>query len=402
MRLERISSSLPVLLVCGAMCFGQTVARGKIVPHGPPANGVSAAIQTSNVHYLTVVNAGGFGGPDSGPFAAPLHTDATSAGDWEKFTIQWLDGAHTRFALLTMNGHYVTAVNGGGIGGPNDFTAPVHTDTTKIGPWERLILDFLPDSKVTVRTSTGHYLTALGGGGMGGPNTMPIHTDATKLGAWETFTLVPVERELEPRPDVGPGGSNAEATLQHLGGGMWNVHSTKAAFAPEKATQEMVADAALEFLDAHKDVWKMKNPRQELKLSRYTPGDGVTVVSDQWNGGLPVFDHDVLMHFDEGAHLNLVNLNYLSGLDGLRKTPGKSAAEIVAMLKESDANCPVGPLKMGGCQTSQPVLGVWAGEPDDANAPAPKLVYRLTIGWTGVIVDADSGTVLTRWKTILN
>jgi hypothetical protein len=146
----------------------------------------------------------------------------------------------------------------------------------------------------------------------------------------------------------------------------------------------------------------MENPRQELKLGRYTLGDGFTVTFDQWNGGLSVFDHEVLMHFDEGAHLNLVNLNYLPGLDGVRKTPAKSTEEIVAMLKESDPSCKGGGPKIGGCQMSKPVLGIRAGEPEDAHAPAPKLVYRLAAGWNALIVDADSGAVLTRWKTIVN
>src|SRR6478736_5047972 len=37
------------------------------------------------------------------------------------------------------------------------------------------------------QTVNGHYLTAVGGGGR---NTDVIHTDATRIGSWEKFTLI--------------------------------------------------------------------------------------------------------------------------------------------------------------------------------------------------------------------
>jgi hypothetical protein len=37
----------------------------------------------------------------------------------------------------------VTAVNGSGIGGPNNNTAIIHTDATQIGPWEIFAFDIL-------------------------------------------------------------------------------------------------------------------------------------------------------------------------------------------------------------------------------------------------------------------
>ena len=43
---------------------------------------------------------------------------------------------------------------------------------------------------VTLQTSDGHYLTAVGGGGIGGSTIVPIHTDATKIDVWETFTFI--------------------------------------------------------------------------------------------------------------------------------------------------------------------------------------------------------------------
>jgi len=45
-------------------------------------------ILTSNgSNMLTAVNGGGLGGPNSGPGAVALHTDATGAGPWETFKL---------------------------------------------------------------------------------------------------------------------------------------------------------------------------------------------------------------------------------------------------------------------------------------------------------------------------
>jgi hypothetical protein len=127
-------------------------------------------------------------GPNVGSHAVALHTDATTAGPWETFEITWIDPTH--FGIKTVNGNYVTAVNDGGIGGPNDNTSPVHTDATAAGPWERLLLNYdFSSARATFQTLNGQFLTAVNGGGFGGPNNVPIHTDATVLGPWETFTL---------------------------------------------------------------------------------------------------------------------------------------------------------------------------------------------------------------------
>ena len=128
---------------------------------------------------------------ETAPAEQNAHTDATATGPWERFSVEWIDAAQTQFALKTVNGRYVTAVNGGGMGGPNDATCPIHTDATWVGAWEALTWNYDSGTKtVTIRTPNGCYLTAVNGGGFGGPNTTPIHTDATARGPWETFKLV--------------------------------------------------------------------------------------------------------------------------------------------------------------------------------------------------------------------
>jgi|SRR5580704_11314871 hypothetical protein len=147
------------------------------------------ALRTNTEHYVTIVNGGGLGGPNSGPGAVALHTDAAVAGPWEQFQFVWVPGSDC-VALKTEDGHYVTAVNGGDIGGPNDQTCPVHTDASVLQDWEKLVLDYDPNTQAgTLRTFDGHYLTAVNGGGFGGPNDVPIHTDATTVGPWETFSV---------------------------------------------------------------------------------------------------------------------------------------------------------------------------------------------------------------------
>jgi hypothetical protein len=60
----------------------------------------------------------------------------------------------------------------------------------KAGPWESLTIEYdLNTSIGTIRTVNGHYVTAVNGGGVGGPKTVPIHTDATEIGPCETFVL---------------------------------------------------------------------------------------------------------------------------------------------------------------------------------------------------------------------
>jgi hypothetical protein len=161
------------------------------------------SIQTQNGHFLTAVNGGGLGDPFSAPDGVALTTGAARAGRFERFTIVWVDQAAGKFALKTFNNYFVTAVNGGGIAGPNSDKSPVHTDSTAKGPWSEFKITLLPypyRSLVTIQTPDGqHYLSAVKGGGVGGTNNEPIRTDATTIGPTEVFRLIPAEpSELKP------------------------------------------------------------------------------------------------------------------------------------------------------------------------------------------------------------
>lgn len=100
---------------------------------------------------------------------------------------------NTTFALRTAGGDYVTAVNNGGVGGPNNDSSPIHTDATEIGDWETFAFNVnnnISPRTVTIQTWNGNYLTAVNGGGVGGANNVPVHTNAKQIGPWETFSVL--------------------------------------------------------------------------------------------------------------------------------------------------------------------------------------------------------------------
>ena len=154
---------------------------------------LTGAMRTQNGHYLTAVGGGGLGGPNSGPGVAALHSDAAFPGEWETFRLEWTDRTKCEFLLGTSNKTYVTAVGGGGIGGPNNGLAPFHTDARQPSGWEMFKITFREGSAdAFIQTANGRFVTAVGGGGVGGPNTVPIRTDTVNaFDVGTRFTLSP-------------------------------------------------------------------------------------------------------------------------------------------------------------------------------------------------------------------
>jgi len=150
------------------------------------------AFKTVNGHYLTAASGGGIGGANDVPF----HTDAATSGPWEQFTLVPVDPAKNQYALRTASGNYLTVVNGGGIGGPDDATCPIHADATVASNDERFYVTGPLGSQVAIRTYNGNYLTAINGGGWTeAANHHPVHTDASAIGPWETLTLVELAKD---------------------------------------------------------------------------------------------------------------------------------------------------------------------------------------------------------------
>ena len=133
------------------------------------------AIKTFNGHYLTAVGGGG-------RTTDVIHSDATQARSWEIFTLIDMGEGNSQYAIQTANGHYLTAVGGGG-----RITDVIHSNATQVQSWEKFTLNSLGGGFFTLQTVNGHYLTAVDGGGR---TWEVIHSDATKVGSWEKLRFV--------------------------------------------------------------------------------------------------------------------------------------------------------------------------------------------------------------------
>ena len=176
-------------------------------PNGAVPLLANVSFQTANAHFVTAANGGGLGEGSS-----TLQTDRTIPLSWETFLLlRDLSVNPPRVTLVTESGNYLTANNGGGIGGPNSVASPVHTDATAVGPWELFNIYsttcaspqqvgamiqwfsaniFLHAAEcVNIATSNGDFVTALNGGGYGGGPSDPFRTNATSPQSWETFVM---------------------------------------------------------------------------------------------------------------------------------------------------------------------------------------------------------------------
>ncbi|MBL7733734.1 MAG: DUF4474 domain-containing protein [Chitinophagaceae bacterium] len=177
-------------------------------PLVPGLSSIKVNIKINN-YFLTAVNRGGMGDAPGYPKNSwAIHSTATTIGKNEIFTFMPLNqpvNGVQQFAILAPDGlHYLTAVKGGGIGDPPGVplnSIAIHTDATQGRDWEGFTL--IPQGpetsgvrKFAIQTPDGHYLTAVNGGGLGDPPGLPanysapIHTDATWVSTWETFTVV--------------------------------------------------------------------------------------------------------------------------------------------------------------------------------------------------------------------
>jgi hypothetical protein len=355
---------------------------------GPPTGVAIAAIQTASGNYLTVVNGGGLGGPNTGPIAVALHTDATTAGPFETFTMVWLNSTFTQFALQTSDGHYVTAVNGGGLGGANDSSTPVHTDAKTIGIWERMTLNFLPNNQLTIKLPNGRFLTAVNGGGMSGPAESPVQTDAVQPARWGTFTLVTLRRasvsarksfpEDQDTGQTGPDQDAGECFDKPRKGSnpvsLFLRWKCPPLFDSKTVTADVVTQAALDFLTKYADVWRMENPSKELKR-RYAQPDW-DVEFRQWNSGVRVFEAEIHISFIGGVP-SWVRSEYIPGLDPVNKSAKVSGAQAIEIARKqvaTSARILVNAIRADG----KPMLGISAAQSNETPRP-PRLIYRLTL-----------------------
>jgi hypothetical protein len=177
-------------LACGSNFCGGLFCVG---------NSPTITIKTWTGNFVTAesLNGGGLSGSD-----AAMNTNRTKQLGWETFTCVPASGPtnSSPFGLKTSNGQWVTAIWGGGVGGPDADPWEIQTNRTQALAWETFTLvtsNVNPNSNsnsfsCALKTSNGLFVTAVNGGGYGNNDTankFPIHTNATWAvpGPWEIF-----------------------------------------------------------------------------------------------------------------------------------------------------------------------------------------------------------------------
>lgn len=158
----------------------------------PQSHELKGGIKTADGYFLTVRSAPKKGAPsarDADHDRTALRVEAKTAGPSEFFTIENL--GKREFALKTPDGHYLSA--SGTEAAANGSETAEHarsalTLSKTPNAKTRLIMTEYADNRVTLRTPDGRYLTAVNGGGVGGQTYGPLKSDAAVRGAQEIFT----------------------------------------------------------------------------------------------------------------------------------------------------------------------------------------------------------------------
>lgn len=130
--------------------------------------------------FLTAVDGGG-------RTTDVIHTDASNPRAWEKFRLWFNANTGPYYAIQTINGHFLTALNNGG-----QITNAIQSSSTTIV--DEALFNLVPEEGAgvafrayAIQTVRGYFITAVGGGGKNSGET--IHTDATQVASWEEFNL---------------------------------------------------------------------------------------------------------------------------------------------------------------------------------------------------------------------
>jgi hypothetical protein len=102
-----------------------------------------------------------------------IHADRDAVGDWERFIMVNL-GSSDHIALLSWQGLFSAQGGGGG---------DVYANRPQVKQWETWTLIVNQDRTISFRTFNGHFLTAINGGGS------YCLADRTAIGNWERFYL---------------------------------------------------------------------------------------------------------------------------------------------------------------------------------------------------------------------
>lgn len=171
MNLGRALGAVAGLVLATAGMAGLSGPASATTPFITPTTCTIQTVNTNN--YLTAVGGGG-------RTTDVIHSDATVARSWERFTlVDAGDGVHV--GIKTATGNFLTAVGGGG-----RTTDVIHSDATVLQAWEKFELVRQGGDGYTIQTIDGHFLTAVGGGNR---TTDVVHSDATQARSWELFRV---------------------------------------------------------------------------------------------------------------------------------------------------------------------------------------------------------------------
>ena len=147
------------------------------------SNPLVLAIRTKSGNFVTAV---GMGGQSN---ANAIHTDATAIGSWEKFLIRKCGdlGSGLQYYLIPYpSSNPILAVNGGNRT-QNAFTFAIGSQA-----WGVFTLRFQEDGSYAIQVPDGHYITAVNGGGMayGTADSDNLQTNRDIVQAWEKFRFI--------------------------------------------------------------------------------------------------------------------------------------------------------------------------------------------------------------------
>ena len=160
--------TLTLKMIVSALVLGPLV-HAKNAP-------TKCTIKAYDGHFLTAVGGGG-------RTSDVIHSDAKKAQAWEIFTLVDSDKGtpNITYGIQTSKGFFLTAVSGGG-----RTTDVIHSDARNIRDWEEFQLESLGNDWYAIKTYNGNYLTAQDSGGR---ITDVIHSDARRIGNWEKFKV---------------------------------------------------------------------------------------------------------------------------------------------------------------------------------------------------------------------
>jgi bacillolysin len=155
--------------------------------------------------------------------------------------------------------------------------------------------------------------------------------------------------------------------------------------------------ATLRFLDSHKAAYQMKNPVDEIKVTRIDvdPIGMQHVRMKQVYQGLPVYGSELISHFDADGVLNAVNGTYLDNID----------VDVTASLNADQATqAASNDLKtfFGAGEPNQPELIVFPWEGKNYVAWRMELFSASPMGRWEYFVDAKTGDVIFKANRIMN